>query len=230
MERYQRQTILEEFGEIRQRQLEASSILIVGLGGLGSPVASYLVSSGIGHIGLCDNDIVSITNLQRQILYTEQDLGKPKVTCAYNRLQAMSSTAVFDIYDKGITPDTALDIIPDYDIVVDCTDNFAARLIIDDVCAQLGKPWVHGSIDGFYGTITVFNHNHRKRYIDLYPDAKILAEENESIVGTLGPIPGIIGSMQALETIKVLTDCGDVLDGRLLLLSLDSMLFQIVEF
>lgn len=230
MERYLRQTMMKEFGAARQHRLLSASALIVGLGGLGSPVATYLTSSGVGRIGLCDNDTVSLTNLQRQILYTEQDLGKSKADSAKARLESMSRTTAFDVIEEGLTPESATEIISGYDIVVDCTDNFATRLLIDRVCAEVGTPWVHGSIDGFYGTITVFNHNHRKRYIDLYPDANILAKENEPIVGTLGPVPGVIGSLQALEAIKVLTECGEPLDGKLLLLELKKMEISVIDY
>lgn len=230
MERYSRQTMLEEFGDARQQKLLASSALIIGLGGLGAPVATYLVSSGVGRIGLCDNDTVSLTNLQRQILYTELDLGKPKTECALRRLSAMSSPTKFDIFDKGITPDTASDIISGFDIVIDCTDNFATRILIDKVCADLSKPWVHGSIDGLYGSLTVFNHRRGKRYTDLYPDADTIVVPPGTVIGTLGPVPGVVGSLQAIEAIKVLTDCGQPLDGRLLLLQLENMSFTTIDF
>lgn len=229
MERYQRQTLLPGFGEEAQRRLLSSSALVVGLGGLGAPVASYLVSSGVGRIGLCDCDTVSLTNLQRQILYTEHDLGKPKTECARRRLEAMSSATVFDVIDSGLTPENATDTIAAYDIVVDCTDNFTARRLIDSECARLGKPWVHGSIAGLYGCVTIFNHRHARRYADIYPDADD-ADGRGRVIPTLGPVPGIVGSIQALEAIKVLTGCGECLDGRLLILELDKMIFSTIDF
>ena len=230
MERYLRQTILPGFGTQGQQRLLASSALIVGLGGLGAPVASYLVSSGVGRIGLCDNDTVGITNLQRQILYTEHDLGKPKTLCAHRRLSAMSHDTVLDIIDDGLTVDNAATVIAAYDIVVDCTDNFATRRLIDSECRRLGKPWVHGSIDGLYGCVTVFNHRSGKRYADLYPDAETFADNRDRIIANLGPVPGVIGSIQALEALKLLSGCGDTLDGRILVLDLDKMIFSTIEF
>lgn len=228
MERYIRQTLLPEIGEEGQRRLLASSALVVGLGGLGAPVATYLTSTGVGRIGLCDSDTVSLSNLQRQILYTEHDLDKPKTGCALARLSAMSSATKFDIIDR-LTADNAADIISDYDIVLDCTDNFATRRLIDATCHTLGKPWVHGSIDGFFGCVTVFNHHAGRRYADLYPDiAEVAAPAGP--IATLGPVPGVVGSMQAVEAIKVLTGCGNTLDGRLLTIDLLNMNIETIEF
>lgn len=228
MERYIRQTRLPEIGEEGQHWLLASSALVVGLGGLGAPVATYLTSSGVGRIGLCDSDTVSLSNLQRQILYTEHDLDKPKTGCALARLSAMSSATKFDIIDR-LTADNAADIISDYDIVIDCTDNFATRLLIDDRCHALGKPWVHGSINGFYGCVTVFNHRNRRCYGDLYPDAADL-DRPGVMIATLGPVPGAIGALQAIEAIKVLTGCGEPLDGRLLMMDMLNMNIETIEF
>lgn len=222
--------MLKEFGPERQRRLMVSSALVIGLGGLGAPVATYLVSSGIGRIGLCDNDIVSETNLQRQILYTEHDLGKSKTDCARTRLAAMSSRTRIDIFAGGLNADNAPELISQYDIVLDCTDNFATRLLIDETCAAVGRPWVHAALDGFTGCVTVFNHNAGRRYTDLYPDARELADAPRRMIGTLGPVPGAIGSMQAIEAIKVLTGCGESLDGRLLLVDLEKMTMRTIEF
>lgn len=228
MERYRRQTIIKGFGEEGQRRLLSSSALVVGLGGLGAPVATYLVSSGVGRIGLCDSDTVSLTNLQRQILYTERDLGAPKVVCALRRLSAMSSATRLDAIDMRLTPENAASVISQYDVVVDCTDNFAARSLIDSECARLGSPWVHGSIDGFYGCVTVFNHRAGKHYADLYPEPVSDVAGRE--IGTLGPVPGIVGSLQALEAIKLLSGCGECLDGRIMILELDTMAINIIDF
>lgn len=224
--RYARQTMMEDFGEERQQKLMTSAVLIVGLGGLGAPVATYLTAAGVGRIALCDRDTVGLTNLQRQILYTEDDINEKKTDCACRRLSAMSPHTLFDIYDEGLTENNADEIISQYDVVVDCTDNFAARQLIDKVCSKQQKPWIHGSIDRMYGMLTVFNHHKGRRYADLYPEA---TDVEGRIIGTLGPVPGVVGSMQALETIKVLTGCGDCLDGRLLLMELDKMNFQIIE-
>lgn len=230
MERYLRQTMLDEIGEEGQRRLLSASALIIGLGGLGAPVAMYLTSSGVGRIGLCDNDTVSLTNLQRQILYTERDLGKRKTECALARLSAMSRSTVFDVIDERVTDENAGALIGRYDIVVDCTDNFATRQLIDHECVRHGKPWVHGSIDGFYGTVTVFNHRHAKRYADLYPDEGELTDPKGRIIATVGPVPGVVGALEALEVIKVLTGSEKCLDGRLLMIDLLGMSFEIIKF
>lgn len=230
MDRYVRQTMLREIGEVGQRKLLSSSALIVGLGGLGAPVAMYLASSGVGHIGLCDSDTVSLSNLQRQILYTTADLGKKKTVCALERLSQMSPSTQFDVVDGKLTEENAPALVSSYDIVVDCTDNFATRRLIDRECAGAGKPWVHGSIDGFYGCVTVFNHRAGKRYADLYPDDDALADANDRIIGTVGPVPGVIGSLQALEVIKVLTGSDETLDGQLLTINLWDMTFDKIRF
>lgn len=230
MERYQRQTMLADFGEAGQERLGRSSALIVGLGGLGTPVATYLAASGIGRLGIADFDTVSETNLQRQILYEESQVGMPKAECAAKRMRAMNSALTIEAYPQGIAPDTAAEIIGRYDIVLDCTDNFATRMLIDSTCALLGKPWVHGSIDGLYGQVTVFNHHAGKRYADLYPDGANLAGTKHGPIGTFGPVPGCIGSIQAMEVIKVLTGLGQPLDGRLLVVDLFDVSTQTIDF
>lgn len=225
-----RQTMLPEFGEEGQQRLGRSAALIVGLGGLGAPVAIYLAASGIGRLGLADFDTVSESNLQRQILYQESQVGMPKLDCAAQRLMSMNSHLEIDRWACGITKENAAEIIGRYDIVLDCTDNFATRMLIDTTCAALGKPWVHGSIDGMYGQLTVFNYKAGKRYADLYPDGNALAERKRRIIGTLGPVPGTIGSFQALEAIKVLTGVGQPLDGRLLVVDFLDVSTQTFDF
>lgn len=222
--------MIEGFGSQAQQRLLDSSALIIGLGGLGAPVATYLVSSGVGRIGLCDKDTVSLTNLQRQILYSEHDIDLPKIQCAHRRLSALSSHTIFNLHSDGLTVDNADQIVADYDIVIDCTDKFATRRLIDSTCSRLGKPWVHGSIDRFYGCVTVFNYHNNKHYADLYPDADSFADPAGRIIGTIGPVPGVIGSLQAIEAIKVLTGVGECLDGRLLMLDFATMSANNIEF
>lgn len=230
MNRYARQTMLPDFGEEGQRRLAASSALIVGLGGLGAPVSTYLAAAGIGRLGLADFDTVSETNLQRQILYEESQLGMPKAECAARRLRAMNSRLEIEAYPQGITPENAAETVGRYDIVLDCTDNFAARLLIDSTCASLCKPWVHGSIDGLYGQVTVFGHKAARRYADLYPDGEELAGSKGAPIGALGPVAGAIGCLQALEAMKVLCDFGQPLDGRLLVVDFSDNAMQIIDF
>ena len=219
-DRYSRHTMLPEIGEEGQRRLACSSALIVGLGGLGSPVAAYLTAAGVGRIGLCDPDTVSESNLQRQILYTEADLGLPKTECAARRLHAMSGHTRFDLLPEGLTAENAEGLIAPYDIVVDCCDNFATRYLIDDTCAALGKTWVHGAIGAFNGQIAVFNGHRRRRYTHLFPDSDTLRRQPAAAGGVLGAVPGVIGAMEACEALKILAGMEAANDGRLFTINL----------
>lgn len=230
MNRFLRQTMIDGFGEQGQSLLKRSSVLIVGLGGLGAPVSSYLVSAGVGKIGLCDKDVVSETNLQRQILYTEEDVSKKKTDCALSHLSAMSSNTIFKVYPNGLTDDNAQDMISDYDVIMDCTDNFIVRLLIDNVCRRLGKPWIHGSIDTSYGCVTVFNHTKGKSLHDLYNDISELSYQPSNIIGTFGPVVGMVGSIQAMEAIKLISGYGEILDGTLLTIDLKDLSFAKYKF
>ena len=163
-ERYARQTMLPEIGEQGQRRLSEASVLIVGIGGLGSAAALYLTGAGVGRIGLADADTVSKSNLQRQVLYTERQIGMPKSAAARERLAALSSHTAFECRPEGITPENARPILDGYDLILDCCDNFPTRYLLDDLCAACRKPWVHGSIGEFYGQVTVFNGRKGRRY------------------------------------------------------------------
>ncbi|MDE7409736.1 MAG: HesA/MoeB/ThiF family protein [Muribaculaceae bacterium] len=228
MERYSRQIMLPEIGVEGQERLLKASVLIVGLGGLGSPVALYLTGAGIGRIGLCDSDIVSISNLQRQILYSEQSEGWPKADSAYQRLSGLSSATSFDIWKDGLTPENAEDIISGYDLVVDCTDNHAVRYLIDDICLKLDKTWIYGAIEGLEGRISTFGRN-GFRYTDLYPDREMLSAIPKAYGGVIGPVPGIIGSLQASEAIKLICGFGKTLIGKLLIFNLKDITLKILE-
>lgn len=220
--------MLTEIGAGGQRRLEKASVLIIGLGGLGSPVALYLTGAGIGRIGLCDSDIVSISNLQRQILYSERLEGYPKAASAYQRLSGLSSATSFDIWKDGLTPENAEDLISGYDLVVDCTDNHAARYLIDDICLKLCKTWIYGAIEGLEGRVSTFGRN-GFRYTDLYPDREILSMRPNAHVGVIGPSPGIIGSLQASEAIKLICGFGETLVGKLLIFNLKDITLKILE-
>lgn len=229
-ERYSRQMMLPDFGEEGQRKLSETSVLIVGAGGLGAPVATYLTGAGIGHIGITDPDTVSLSNLQRQTLYSEPQVGRPKTECAAERLTGISSHTRFHKYPEGLTPENARDIVKDYDIVVDCTDNFPTRYLIDDVCAALGKPWVHGAIGEFKGQVTVFNHRGHRHYTDLYPDRDAMCALPKKISGVIGAVPGVVGALQASETIKLITGLGEPLDGQLFTIDLLTLATALIEF
>ncbi|MCM1225414.1 MAG: HesA/MoeB/ThiF family protein [Lachnospiraceae bacterium] len=231
MERYARQTMLPEIGEEGQRKLAGGKALIVGLGGLGSPASMYLAGAGLGKIGLADIDTVSESNLHRQVLYGTSQVGRSKVECAKERLSGLTSTSCQLIcHPEGLSTENADEIIGGYDVVIDCTDNYATRLLIDEACARQGKPWVYGSIEGFAGQVTVFNHKAGKRYKDLYPDAEVLAKQPKRTFGVVGPTPAVTGSIQAMEALKVLLGIGEPLDGRLLLIDLLNSEFNTIEF
>ncbi|MDE6276887.1 MAG: HesA/MoeB/ThiF family protein [Muribaculaceae bacterium] len=227
-ERYSRQIMLPEIGIDGQRKLCSASVLIVGLGGLGSPVALYLTAAGVATIGLCDKDTVSISNLQRQILYSELSEGLPKTDVAARRLSGLSSHTKFELWSDGLTPENAADIIGAYDLVVDCTDNHATRFLIDDTSAALGKPWVYGAINEFEGRVSTFGID-GFRYSDLYPDRALLSAMPHAAGAVLGPLPGLVGAIQAAEVMKLLCGFSTNLVGRLLMIDLKSLTFNAIN-
>ena len=220
-ERYQRQIILKEFGFAAQKKLLRAKVLVVGAGGLGCPALQYLTAAGVGTIGIIDDDIVSLNNLHRQVLYNMSDIGLSKAEVAANKLKALNDETNIHVYNKRLYNKNALDIIIYYDIVIDGTDNFSSRYVINDACVLLNKPLVYGAISKFEGQVAVFNvKNNNKRgvnYRDLFPD---IPQESEVLncadSGVLGVLPGIIGTMQANETIKLITGTGKPLINRLL--------------
>ncbi|NUM31202.1 MAG: molybdopterin-synthase adenylyltransferase MoeB [Bacteroidetes bacterium] len=222
MERYKRQIILEEFGEESQKKLLNSRVLICGAGGLGCPALLYFAAAGIGTIGIADFDKVEITNLQRQTLYNENDLGKLKVEAAKENLGKLNSNIKINTYNTSINNKNAVEIISNYDIVVDGTDNFETRYILNDTCVLLDKPLVYGAVLKFEGQVGVFNlqtknNNFKTNYRDLFhtpPDPKKNPTCNDA--GILGVLPGIIGTLQATETIKIITGIGEPLANQIL--------------
>ncbi len=228
MERYSRQIMLPEIGEEGQKKLAQASVLIVGLGGLGCPVALYLTGAGVGRIGLCDNDTVSINNLQRQILYSEESEGVSKTTIARHRLSELSSHTRFDLWTKGLTTANAEEIISEYDLVIDCTDNHATRYLIDDTCLRLGKNWIYGAIEDYEGRVAVFGRNGYS-YYDLYPEKELLSKSTQATGGVIGPLPGVIGSIQAAEAIKLICGFGDNLTGKLLLFNIKDLTLKTLK-
>ncbi len=229
-ERYSRHTMLPQIGEEGQQRLHDASVLLVGVGGLGSPIALYLAASGVGRIGLVDGDVVSESNLQRQVLYRESEIGLPKVKCAAKRLKELNSKLLVDEYEMLFDETTAHDLVSKYDIVVDGCDNFATRYLIDDMCAELGKPYVYGSIGEFHGQVSLFNYNGGIRYSDLYPDRQQLTQRPKQIMGVMGVVPGLVGCAEAAEVIKVVVGCGETLRNRLYTIDLLTMQSQILEF
>jgi adenylyltransferase/sulfurtransferase len=229
--RYQRQTVLKEFGPEAQQKLKDSSVLVVGAGGLGIPALLYLNAMGVGNIGIVEQDIVEITNLQRQVLYTEADLGKPKIQVVLERLKLQNSSTNFKTFDTFLTRHNALEIIAQFDIVVDGSDNFPTRYLINDACVVLKKPFVSGAIQGFEGQLSVFNYQGGPTYRCLFPNMPTHEEiPNCNENGVLGVIPGIIGNLQALEAVKAITGTGDILNGKLLLFNGLHQSYQTINF
>ena len=215
--RYSRHLILPDVGMEGQEKLKASKVLIIGAGGLGSPLAMYLAAAGVGTIGLVDFDVVDLTNLQRQILHSTADVGKSKLESARETINGINPHVKVEMYETHLTSENAFEILKPYDIVVDGTDNFPTRYLTNDACVILGKPNVYGSIFRFDGQVTVFDAKRGPCYRCLYP-----APPPPGMVpscaegGVLGVLPGIVGSFQALETIKLITGAGEPLIGRLI--------------
>lgn len=221
--RYNRQIILPEIGPEGQEKLKSASVLIVGVGGLGSPISLYLTGAGVGTIGLIDDDVVSESNLQRQVLYSERQVGEKKIFHAQERLKSLNHEVNIRVYPEKLTSENAANIIKDYDIVVDGCDNFRTRYLINDTCVALGKPYVYGAICGFDGQVCVFNYHSGKTYRDLYPDEEGMLSMPHPPKGVMGVTPGITGSVEAAETIKLICGVGTPLDGRLWEIDLKTM-------
>ncbi len=227
--RYDRQTMLPEMGKEGQAKLRNTSVLLVGVGGLGSPIALYLTGAGIGTLGIMDSDTVSLTNLQRQVLYTESELGQQKVHCAQHRLQSLNSEVTICPYPFNLTTKNAEEIINQYDLVVDGCDNFATRYLINDTCVKLGKPYIYGAIFGLQGQVSVFNHKSGKTYRDLFPDENGMKSMPPLSKGVIGVTPAVTGSIEATEVIKLICGFGDLLDGKLWTIDLRNMQTNIIS-
>jgi adenylyltransferase/sulfurtransferase len=227
---YSRHIIIPEIGSEGQKKLKAARVLLVGAGGLGCPAAQYLAASGVGTIGIVDHDTVDVSNLQRQVLYTMHDIGRPKVDAAAARLGAMNPHVRIIQHACRIDAANAMSLVAGYDIVVDGTDNFATRYLINDACVLSGKPNVYASVFRFEGMLSVFNHEDGPCYRCLYPEppppgfAPSCAEG-----GVFGVLPGTMGLLQAVETIKLITGIGRSMAGRLLRFDATEMAFRELE-
>ncbi len=222
--RYSRHLIMPEVGLEGQEKLVNARVLCVGAGGLGSPLALYLAAAGVGHMGILDFDVVDFSNLQRQIIHSEETLGVLKVESARDRLLELNSDIDVKTYNTMLTSENAMDIIKDYDIVVDGTDNFATRYLVNDACVLLGKPNVYGSIFRFEGQVSVFDAKKGPCYRCLYPEPPppgLVPSCAEG--GVLGVLPGIIGTMQAAEAVKLIIGKGAPLIGKLLFIDVMEM-------
>lgn len=233
--RYSRHLSLSKFGTEGQEKLKCAKVLMIGAGGLGCPALQYLTAAGIGEIGIVDFDKVDISNLQRQILYSTEDIGSSKAETAAKKLSKQNPFVKFNVHNLKLDNKNALDIFKAYDLIIDGSDNFATRYLVNDVCVLLNKPLVYGSIFKFEGQVSVFNFsakggsafggNNGPTYRCVFPEPPE-SSPNCSEVGVIGVLPGIIGMIQATEAIKIITGIGETLSGRLLLFDAMSMNFN----
>ncbi len=236
MARYSRHLVLPEIGPAGQEKIRRARVLVVGAGGLGCPVLMYLAAAGVGTLGIVDDDRVELTNLQRQVLYDESHLGRLKAEAAAGKLSDMNSQITTIPYPERLTSRNALTLFARYDIIVDATDNFPTRYLINDACVLTDKPDVYGAVYRFEGQVSVFNWgkgtDHRgPNYRDLFPEPpppELVPGCAEG--GVLGVLPGIVGALQATEVLKLITGTGEVLSGKVLMLDARTMAFQTIRF
>ncbi|GLI37349.1 molybdopterin-synthase adenylyltransferase MoeB [Geobacter hydrogenophilus] len=227
-ERYARHLILENVGEVGQERLLAGRVMVIGAGGLGSPVALYLAAAGVGTIGIADSDRVELSNLQRQIAHHTADLGRPKVVSAKEKMAAMNPDVTVIPFETRVGASNIAEIIADFDFVIDATDNFAAKFLINDACVAAGKPFSHGGILRFNGQTMTVLPGESPCYRCIFPEPP----ENDEVAtacsraGVIGVLPGVIGTIQATEAIKYLMGIGELLTGRLLTYSALALKFR----
>ena len=229
-ERYLRHLRIPAFGEKGQLKLKSGSALVVGAGGLGSAVLLYLAAAGVGKLGIVDSDVVELSNLQRQILHNTENLGMQKTESAFNRLHALNPHVELKLYPQRFEKQNAEQIMQEFSIVMDGTDNFETRFLINDVCVKLRKTYIYGAINQFHGQVSVFDASKGACFRCLYPympsDEVVAANKG---VGVVGAVTGIIGSIEALECIKILTGIGNPLNGRMILLDGEQMEFREIQ-
>lgn len=236
LERYNRHILLPEIGEEGQERLCAAKVLIIGAGGLGCPAGLYLAAAGVGEIGIIDFDTIDLSNLQRQILYTSGQVGELKSMNAAKRLKELNPLVNLKSYPEKLDPKKATELFPEYDLIIDGSDNFSTRYLVNDACVLFGKPLVYGSIHRFEGQVSVFNAMHEDgsrgpTYRCLFPEPPAPGSiGNCSELGVMGTLPGIIGTLQASEAIKYITGAGHILSGKLLILNLLTMEFNTLSF
>ena len=231
MERHARHLVLPNVGHEGQEKLASARVLVIGAGGLGSPVLLYLAAAGIGTIGIVDDDVVDISNLQRQIIHRTEDVGSKKVDSARARLLALDPNIKVEVYPNRLNPENALNVLKGWDVVVDGTDNIPTRYLIDDACHLLSIPWVYGSIHRFEGQVSVFSTEQSRCYRDLFPEAPPAgALQNCADAGVFGVLPGVVGSIQATEVIKRILGLETNLVGALLLYDALEMSTRMLRF
>ena len=230
IERYSRHIILPELGGAGQQKLKKSSVLVIGAGGLGSPVLLYLTAAGVGRIGVIEDDVVDLTNLQRQVLHTTADVGRPKVVSASETMQQLNPHVEIDVYNERLTKDNIFDIIARYDVIVDGVDNFPTRYLLNDACVMTGKTLVEGGILRFMGLIMSIRGGETACYRCVFeepPPPGTVPSCAEA--GVLGAVAGVVGTMQATEVLKILTGFGTPLYNRLLQFDAEELRFHEVK-
>lgn len=226
--RYDRQLALPEIGIEGQHRLSEAKVVIIGVGGLGSPIALYLVGAGVGTVGLVDDDVVSVSNLQRQVLYSEAQQGQPKVLCAKKRLEQLNGDVTIVAHDTRLNSNNAADIIGIYDIVIDGTDNFATRFLISDVCETLRKPYIYGAINAFEGQVAVLCKG-SATYRTLFPDERGMLAMPHPGKAVVGVTPAVVGSVEAGQAMQLICGYGEPLIDRLWTIDLRTMQSFVLE-
>jgi sulfur-carrier protein adenylyltransferase/sulfurtransferase len=230
LKRYHRQIIIPSIGEDGQEKLRNARAVVIGAGGLGSPVLMYLAAAGVGTIGIIDSDEVSTSNLQRQVLYVTGDIGRLKAEAASERISSLNPLITVRSYATRFSEENASELLDGYDVAVDCSDNFAARYLICDATRKAGIPMVYGAVYHFMGQASVFNYKGGPSYRDLFPEEMHISGDKETgPTGVIGALPGIIGSIQACEVIKIITGAGDILSGKLLQVDALSLRAEIIS-
>ncbi|SPT75611.1 Probable adenylyltransferase/sulfurtransferase MoeZ [Arcanobacterium haemolyticum] len=217
--RYTRHIRLANFGDAGQSAVESARVLVIGAGGLGSPALMYMAAAGVGTLGIVDDDVVDITNLQRQVLHSTPGQGRPKVETATEALTALNPNVTIEAHQYRITSENAADLVNAYDIVLDCSDNFATRYLVNSACEAAGVPHIWGALIAYYGQVSVFLHDGESPTLeDLYPQSDEYNQlPSPQVKGTFGPVCGMVGSLMAVEAIKILTGVGKIMSGRVAL-------------
>lgn len=229
-ERYQRQLIIPEIGEQGQEKLKKSSVFVVGAGGLGSPVLMYLAAAGVGNIGIIDSDTVSLNNLHRQVIYITNDIGRLKAEAAAERITLLNPLVKVQSYPVRLTADNVSGLLKGYDIAIDCSDNYVTRYLVSDATQRAGMPMVYGAVYQFMGQASVFNFRGSPSYRELFPE--IMHSDDDTVKQPpviIGPLPGIIGSVQACEVIKIITGAGEILSRKLLQIDAATLRAEIIS-
>lgn len=227
--RYARQIMMPEIGLKGQKKLSKASVLVVGAGGLGAPVLMYLAAAGVGHLGIVDNDHVSLSNLQRQLLYRDEDIGKLKVEQAALELQQINPNLHLECYPLRLNHENAPQIMQHYDLIIDACDNYTTRLLLDQCTLALRKPLIYGTVEGFRGQIALFSPDSPTRYSDLFGDLSEDADKDNPPVGIIGASAGVIGAIQACEAIKLLVEHPSALSSKLLTIDLLEHKYQLFD-